>query len=340
MSAIMQNKYSLKLFFLLMLGISVIFISCNSDAPHIKLVKTDFTLKLPYSQEASPFEKVKCLKMDSQGNFYILDSEKLVIFKFDASGNFINMFGGEGSQCGKLALPSAMDVYKDSLLLVHNKGSIDLLDLDGNCIRYIFVHGFTDMSISPNRTIVLNLMNFALESGFFIETYDLNGKRLHSFSPARGEKYQNRAADVAFTGFTSDNQLVYVPAFLDSIFIYDLEGNIVKRARRAIDESFMPGPAKPLEYMVEDVCVDNDRIFVLRNDKKASSDSAIYVKEIAEYNLDLSLVKKYELPEALTMSVATITPAPWYHKFIVRKNVFMFMASKPVEHLVAFAPED
>jgi len=337
---ILHNKYLLRSVFLLLIGISVFISSCGKDFPHVKLVKTDFALQLPHRQEASPFEKVKCLKMDSQGNFYILDSEKLLIFKFDAGGNFINIFGGEGNQCGKLSVPAAMDTYKDSLLLVHNKGSIDLLDLDGNCLRYIFVHGIADMSISPNRTIVLNQMNFAIETGFFIETYDLAGRKLHTFSPSRGKQLQNSVADVAFTGFTSDNHLVYVPAFLDSIFIYDLAGNIVKRAKRAIDESAKLNADNPLEFMVEDVCVDNDRIFVLRVDKKASSDSAIYVKEIAEYNLDLSLVRVFELPEALTMSVETITPAPWYHKFLVKDNVFMFMVSKPVEHFVAFVPEN
>lgn len=340
MSFILPKKNSARLALLILIGSSIFFSFCGKSVPHIRLVKADFTLQLPYGQEASPFEKVKCLKMDSQGNFYLLDSEKLVIFKFDASGNFVSVFGGEGVECGKLSFPLAMDVYKDSLLLVHNKGSIDLLDLEGNCLRFLLIPGSADMSISPDRTIVLNQMNFAIESGFFIETYDLAGRRLHTFSPSRGRQFQNSVADVAFTGFTSDNQLVYVPAFLDSIFIYDLAGNIVKRARRAFDKSTELKADKPLEFLVEDVYVDDDRIFILRVDQKKSNDSEIYVREIAEYNLDLEFVRMYKLPEALTMSIETISPAPWYHKFLVRNNLFMFMVSKPVEHLVAFVPEN
>ncbi len=320
--------------------LNVLFFACRKEVLHVHLEKADFALKVPCDEETSPFGKVKALKMDSQGNLYILDSEKLLIFKFDAAGNFVKLFGGEGSQCGKLSFPSAMDVYKDSLLLVHNKGSIDLLDLEGNCLRYIFVHGFVDLSIAPNRILVLNQMNFALDVGFFIETYDLAGRKLNSFSPTRGSKLQNRVADVAFTGFTSDNFLVYVPAFLDSIYLYDLQGNIVKQARRAVGVASTIAPDEPLEYQIEDICVDNNRIFVLRVDKKASTEEGIYVREIDEYNVDLELIRTFELPEAVTMSIETISPSPWYHKFLVRNNIFMFMVSKPVEHLLSFAPKN
>jgi hypothetical protein len=255
-------------------------------------------------------------------------------------GNFIKLFGGEGNQCGKLNFPTAMDTYRDSLLLVHNRGSIDLLDLDGNCLNFFMYRGFTDVSISPQRTIVVNRMNRAIEFGFFIETYDLNGKQIKTFGPPRGEIYKNRDVDFAFTGFTSDDNLVYVPAFLDSIYIYDMDGNILKRARRAISKSIQPKVDEPLELLVEDICVANDRIFVLRVDKKKSTTSEIYVRHIAEYNLDLELINSYELPESITMSIEAFGLAPWYHKFLVKDNLFMFMVSKPVEHLVAFTPKN
>jgi len=263
-----------------------------------------------------------------------------LILKFDPEGNFIKLFGGEGNKCGKLSVPSGIDTYEDSLLLVHNKGSVDLLDLDGNCLSYFFIRGFADMSISPNGTIVLNRMNYALDLGFFIETYSLGGKQLKTFGPTRGRKYQNRDADFAFSGFTSDNHLVYVPAFLDSIFIYDIDGNILKRARRAIPESVTPKIDAPLELLVEDVYVSNDRIFVLQVDKEKSTELEIYVRHIAEYDLDLKLRQIYELPGSITMSIEALAVSPWYHKFIVKDDLFLFMVSKPVEHLVAFEPKN
>jgi hypothetical protein len=340
MLSLSDQRLILKFSLVTIFGCLIFFSSCGKDVPHVKLAKTDFTLKLPYDEETSPFARVKSLKTDMQGNYYILDSEKLLIFKFDPEGNFIKLFGGEGNKCGNLSAPAGIDTYKDSLLLVYNTGSVDLLDLDGNCLSHFFIRGFADISISPLGTIVLNRMNYALDLGFFIETYNLNGKQLKTFGPTLGRKYQNRDADFAFTGFTSDNHLVYVPAFLDSIFIYDLDGNILKRARRSIPESMTPKIDAPLELLVEDVCVVNDRIFVARVDKKKSTFSEIYVRHIAEYNMDLKLVQNYELPESLTMSIESLAVSPWYHKFVVKDGLFLFMVSKPVEHFVAFAPKN
>jgi len=337
---IIRNRRSLKFIFIIIIfGISLYLLSCGKDMPVQKLEKADFALNLPQSDEASPFEKVKIMKMDSHGNLFILDSGKNLIFKFDSLGNFIKLFGGQGTQCGKLNFPSGMDIYQDSLLLIHNRGTIDLLDLDGNCLRFIMIRGLADFSISPRKTIVLNRMNGALELGFFIEAYDLNGKQINTFGPPRGEVYKNRNADFAFTGFTSDNNLVYVPAFLDSIYIYDMEGNILKRARRAIPKSIQPKVDEPLELLVEDICVANDRIFVLRVDKEKSTETEIYVRQVAAYNLDLELINIYELPESITMSIEAFGFSPWYHKFVVKDNLFIFMVSKPVEHVVSFTPK-
>jgi len=312
--------------------IMLLLLSCGSKAPRSALVKADFSLNLPYDQETSPFERVKVIKTDGSGNFYVLDAEKLVIFKFDSAGNFIKLLGGAGNKCGELGLPSAMDIYNDSLLIVHNRGTIDLLNLDGKCQRFFFIRGFADMSISPTGTVVLNRMSSALDLGFFIETYSLAGRQINTFGPPRGRKYQNRDADFAFTGFLSNSNLVYVPAFLDSIFIYNLDGKIVKRARRAIPNDYVPAPDKPLKFNVEDVYVTDDRIFVLRVDQKKSTKLYTYVKEIAEYDADLNFRRIYELPESITMSIESFALAPWYHKFIVRDNLFIFMVSRPVEH--------
>lgn len=339
MPCLIKTKISVSWVFLLLIAWSISYFCCTRDVPHIKLTKTDFSLNLPYSEEASPFGKIKTVKMDGSGNFYILDSEKHFIFKFDSSGNFVKLIGGEGNQCGELSLPAGIDVFGDSLLLVQNYGSIDLLDLDGKCQRFFLIRGFADFSISPSGIIVLNRMNNALDLGFFIETYGLEGRQLRTFGPPRGLKYQNRDADFAFTGFTSDNRLVYVPAFLDSIYIYDLDGNILKSARSAIPEPRTPKPGEPLKFRVEDIYVDNDKLFVLQVDFESSTDTLTYVRYIAEYNLELKLQRIYQLPEPLTMSVELLAAAPWYHKFIVRNERFIFMASKPIEHLIIFEPQ-
>ena len=337
----MEAHYSLKrkFCFIIIVIPVIIFHFCGSKTPKIKLIKSDFSLNLQQAENFSPFEKVKSLTIDNKGNFYILDSEKLFIFKFDSLGDFVKLFGGEGKNCGQLSFPTSMEVYKDSLLVIHNRGSIDFLDLDGKCIKHILVRGWSDMSISPKGTIVLNRMSYSLELGFFIQTLDLNGKYINNFSPTFGKKYKNRNADLAFSGFTSDNHLVYVPAFLDSIYIFDLEGNILKRKQRVLPKSLTPNSNKPLVFSVEDVFVSNDRIFLLRVDEDKLSEKETYVREIEEYDLDLNLKRVFQLPESITMSIESIAFIPWYHKFIVKDDIFIFMVSKPVEHLVAYEPK-
>ena len=120
--------------------------------------------------------------------------------------------------------------------------------------------------------------------------------------------------------------------------IYDLKGNILKKARRAIPKSMTPKPDIQLAFTVEDVYVVNDRIFILRVDSKKSTEQETYIRQIAEYDLDLQLTKIYVLPESITISPIGSGWASWYHKFIVKDNLFIFMVSKPVEHLVAFTP--
>ena len=142
MLSLFDQRFMLKFGLIAIFGYLIFFTSCGTDVPHVKLAKTDFTLKLPYNEETSPFAKIKSLKLDKQGNIYVLDSEKLLIFKFDPEGNFIKLFGGEGNKCGTLSVPAGIDTYEDSLLLVHNKGSVDLLDLDGNCLSYFFMRKY------------------------------------------------------------------------------------------------------------------------------------------------------------------------------------------------------
>ena len=92
--------------------------------------------------------------------------------------------------------------------------------------------------------------------------------------------------------------------------------------------------------MIDDVFIDNDTIYILHVDYKASTEKEIFVREIAAYDLQLAFQRIYELPEAITMSIESFIVAPWYHKFLVRNNQFLFMVSKPVEHLVAFTPQN
>jgi len=51
------QKFSL----IIILGILFLFSSCGKDVPHVKLVETDFILKLPYDEETCPFAKIKSL---------------------------------------------------------------------------------------------------------------------------------------------------------------------------------------------------------------------------------------------------------------------------------------
>jgi hypothetical protein len=59
--------------------------SCGKT-PTIELKQTSFHLQIPSAATEEFFSRVKHLTMDNAGRFYILDTDKSTVSKFDATG--------------------------------------------------------------------------------------------------------------------------------------------------------------------------------------------------------------------------------------------------------------
>ncbi len=310
--------------------------SCQKPVPVVTLKKAAFTLQVPGSEGVPPFQRIKHMCQDSRGNFFILDADANLIYQFDAAGKFVSSMGGLGRQLGLLDRAVSVNVLHDSLLLVHNQGVMDIWSINGTPLRYFFVPGCADIRLSQDGRMLVNRMMDAFQFKFFMEIRDLEGNLVQEFKPPRALFYKNEYYDFGYFGNLSEGKLAYAPAYIDSIFIYDMTGNILKSAVRKCGIRRTTEPVDSLLYQVEDLYVWKDRIFLLLVDPAKGLDGDIICRDIAEYNVDLQLVRIYRLPQPITLSIPLEEYAPWYHKFLVNDQHFYFMVSKPVERLQAY----
>ncbi|MBN1347790.1 hypothetical protein JXJ21_00115 [candidate division KSB1 bacterium] len=324
---------------LLICATIIIFAACGSkDEAIFKLTESQRARDYAYAVNRQAFDKVESMNFDKYGNLYILDTGKLAVQKFDSSGTFIKTIveGGEGF--GSIYKPCSVNL-RDSLLFVHNVNALAYYDLNGRYKDIYAVSGRADIVVSEDSMIIVNRMSDAFQYKKCLFIYNKAGNLVSNIIPTRSKAFRRMEADFAFVGALSGRRFVYVPALLDSIFLYDYNGNILKAAylRHTFQKNKLD--ADSLMFEIEDIFVQDDKIYLLRVERETSTDQLIYVKRIELYDANLRLNRIYELPHAITM---TVNSSPWalaYHKFLVRDNMFIFMVSKPQEHLAAFEPE-
>lgn len=310
-------------------------VGCAEKVPTTKLVQKDYPLKYAADQSHFKLSRVLDFTMDKRGNLYVLDIDQMQILKFDSSGQFIRAIVGSGNEFGHVYRPCSI-VVLDSLLVLHNISSLEFFDLNGKYKKKIILPGRGDLSMNRHGTIVINRMTDSYQYGNCLEVYDVKKGPQTKFLKPRSRLTGNQDSDFAFTGLTDDNRIVYVPAFEDSIFLFDTKGNLLKANEM---RNVHPAPkqvADSLVFRSEDMYVTDDQIYVLRPDYEKSTDEKVYVKFIDQYDFDLQLVRTFELPESITMTVPLELWTFVYHKFVVRNNRFLFMVSEPSEHLVEF----
>jgi hypothetical protein len=172
--------------------------------------------------------------------------------------------------------------------------------------------------------------------GNCLETYDVNGKLIRSFRSPRAAKEGEEILDSAFSRVSPDNKIIYMPTVVDSGFIYDLQGDLIlaKKIKSKLKpyklENGQPGA------LIEDMYVNKDGIFVVRVDKKTSTEEVYYFDLIEQYDFNFNHIASYQFSKPLTMTVVTDLYSPWYHKFVEKDGIFYFMISQPFEQLIAF----
>ena len=325
----------------LLLVMLVLGCSSRRGVEKVKLVRLPFQLTQVLDGEKIPvsFGKVKAIDVDSQGNLYVLDAENCRVSKFDVEGRLIDYWGKEGLGPVEFQHPRALFVVGDSLLYVFHDGGAEVMDLGGSFRRSVLANEIYDVKVCSEGKIVYNYQDRSLSIGFCLSVYTPDSKVIADFREPLARKYKNEVADVGFMDLNSRDEIVYFQAFLDSIYIYDLHGKVLARARQNL--GFRPKLLTKDHQVAlnEDVFVDrDDQIFVLRVFKEASEEGTL-TKTIDEYEPNLKLIRTYELPEPVTLSIGFNLVSPWYHKFAKRGRQFLFFVSEPEDHLEVYVPQ-
>ncbi len=311
----------------------ICFSGCGNNVPSYKLEVTSFALNVPNVDANKYFSRVTDIDITSNDEIVVVDIDGPGILRFDSDGKFINNIAGYGSGNYE-AICSVTPV--DSLFAINTIGLIEFFTSTGKPVKRHFLRGRGDVVIAQNGSFVINRMYDSFRIGKCLETYDEDGRLISKFRSPRCSQEGEEILDFAFSGLTNDNKIIYMPATIDSGFIYDFEGNLIlaKKVKSKLKpyklENGAPGT------LIEDVYVNEDGIFVIRIEKKMSTEKIVVFDLIEQYNFNFELIALYNFAIPLTMTVATEYYSPWYHKFCYKDGLFYFMISQPFEQLIVF----
>lgn len=324
-----------KIFFAItIIGILLIIsANCGNNVPNYTLEVTSFRLNIPNLDLDKYFQRVTGLEITNRGEFIVVDGNRPGVFIFDNNGEYVNNLADYGSE-GYETLGNVTPV--DTLLAVHTRGSLEFVTQHGRPVKRHFLRGRGNISVASDSSFLINRMYGSRLLGFCLETYDKDGKQINAFRTPRGSQEGMEILDFAFSRITPDNKIVYVPATVDSGFIYDFQGNLLlaKKIKSKMKlyklEEEKPGP------LVEDMYVNEDGIFLIRVNEKSSTDATVYFNLIEQYNFNFERIATYSFSVPLTMTVPLYDYSPWYHKFAYKNGIFYFVVSQPFEQLLAF----
>lgn len=310
----------------------VLVFSCGKT-PTVSLKKIDFHLKIPPSATKEFFGRVKSIAMDDSGNTYILDSEHVNVVKFTANGEFVKELLAYGWGNGFVNRPVSIQVV-DTLLILHNLSTLQFFTLNGVFLRTVEIGGRCAITVAPDGMILANRMSDRFQFNYCLETYDRDGTLLTTFRTPRSKWYKRNSVDFAFTAFTPEGHIVYMPTLLDSAFLYDRSGRLLKSKKM---ESVRTNKKTDFVFHVEDMFVDDQFIYLLRVNHDSTSEE-VTCKKIDKYDFQFNHLESLILPAPVTIGIELEPWAPWYHKFVVRNNTYYLVLSQPIEHLVAYEP--
>ena len=316
------------------IGIVLIAISgCGKKTPTHQLEVLSFRLNIPDIEIDEYFGQVTDLDITDQGEFIVMDVMRSGVLRFDKDGNYINDIAGYGSgNYGALCSVNPVD----TLLAVNTAGVLEFFTSKGKPVKRHFLRGRGDVAVASDGSYIINRMYDSRRLGYCIETYNKDGKLINKFRTPRCTQEGTEYLDFAFSSITTDNKIIYVPAMVDSGFIYDFQGNLIlaKKIKSKLKpytlEEGKPGP------LAEDMYVNEDGIFIVRVNKNQGTGGYVFFDLIEQYNFNFERIAMYTFSMPLTMTVPMYDYSPWYHKFVQRDGIFYFMVSQPFEQLLAF----
>jgi len=311
----------------------IIIVNCGNNIPNHTLELIPFRLNIPHLDLDKYFRRVVCLDISNTGEIIVVDGSGPGILLFNANGEYIKNIADYGSE-GYETLSNVISV--DTLLAVQTRGLLEFITQQGKPMKRHFIRGRGNVAVALDGSFLINRMYDSRFIGHCLETFDKEGKQINAFRAPRSQQEGTEILDFSFSRITPDNKIVYVPATIDSGFIYDFQGNLLlaKRIKSAVKpyklEDGSPAP------LVEDMYINKDGIFLVRVNKKSSTEGTVYFDLIEQYNFNFKQVASYSFAVPLTMTVLLYDYSPWYHKFAYKDGIFYFVVSQPFEQLLTF----
>jgi len=181
------------------------------------------------------------LKVDDQGNIYILDSGNFRIQKFDRNGKYISSIGRKGQGPGEFLNCQDLDLDRDANLWI--------FDPENNRISGFTPEGKYANSIKlefPPRFGAIdsenNIYVYEQYKGKLIHKYDTSGKIVCSFmdeikfEPKRAEPHVNGLGRIA----VHDDKIFLSMIYPYTIYVFSKQGELLKKMSKKVPYSKPP----------------------------------------------------------------------------------------------------
>ncbi len=149
--------------------------------------KRFFELKktINLSQEKNLIARIRQFSIGPDDNFYLLDSKKIFIYKYDPFGNFISSIGGVGQGPGEFIQPLGFCLGKENIYIVDpmaRKASV--FSLNGEFKYFFSIQDGRMVKEGKNGEIIIAApLIFKDSISSCIHIYDKKGNRIRSFLP-------------------------------------------------------------------------------------------------------------------------------------------------------------
>ena len=208
---------------------------------------------IDYDAETDPeksFRQASSVDIADNGDIFVLDRTKYMIFKYDSKGSFIKSFGRQGSGPGEfIQQPFTINVRKDTLYVTEMSNyKISKFNLDGEFLedkKYPSIHNFplTPSKFGENYITFGAIKGFVTNEGKKIRSYETSLYN-HNFDFIKNLhiiEYEPPAEDAEFDpsekgikAAASDiNAYIYEHSKTEyKIDVYDINGNKVREIRK------------------------------------------------------------------------------------------------------------
>lgn len=251
--------FSLKCFVSIVI-IFVGFLSLNagSGLPDKGIQFSDIFLQkdspITLMQEQSLIGSLRALKVDSQNNFWCLDSKARNIKQYDNNGKFIRTIGKKGPGPGEFVRPLAFWIDDDNLLVGDPQSrKLHVFDKSRKFERFFRIRDCREMHRLDVDTIIL---------GAAVKDHDKTGACLHLFDMRKGDikksfypisenALKNRMiGDGIFFDLDKENNIYSIQEMEYQISKFNSTGNLLKTFSSPNSQYKAP-PSKPFEDFLQ-----------------------------------------------------------------------------------------